>query len=122
MDEKQITSKLSYYAKIEKILKQKWREDVISGRKLNEIIDTKELCNLKKDEMEGLLEKLNTRDKAELKNLRLEWNGRYSVERRRREPIELADQIQRLLSERNGLKIEKAGLEGQISYYSSLLK
>ena len=122
MDEKQIASKLSYYGKIEKILKQTWREDVISGKKLNEIIDTKQLCNLQKDVMEGLLEYLNTRDQAEIKNLRLEWNGKYSVERRKREPIELENQIKQLLSERNSLQVEKDQLVDQICFYSSLLK
>ena len=121
MDKKQITFKLSYFGKIEKILKQTWREDVISGKMLNEIIDTKELCSIKKEEMEGLSENLNTRDKAELKNLRLEWNGKYSVERRRREPVELENQIKQLLAEKDSLNVEKDQLESQISYYSIAL-
>ncbi|KAI6646116.1 hypothetical protein LOD99_9467 [Oopsacas minuta] len=113
--------KESYFEKIEIILKLNWRADVRSGKKLNQIIDTKELCSLKKELLEVISENLNVRDTAELKNLRLEWNGKYSVERRKYEPIKLENEIKRLVSEKNKLISEKKDLKVQICCYSNAL-
>ena len=112
----------SYFEKVEHILIPNWRNGVKSGKSLRHIINPVKLCSLKIEVLTSIIEELEAVDVAELKNQRLEWNTRYSVQKRMDEFKRLEQQCKQLLALKNKLTEEKIQLENDISFYISKLQ
>ena len=107
----------SYFKIIEQILIPNWRNEVQLGKNLRHIIDPVKLCSVNIKVLTSISEDLEAADKAELKNQRIEWNTRYSVQKRKKEYNNLERVCQQLQIHKSNLTDEKMKLKEEISFY-----
>ena len=88
---------------ISELLLPDWKKRLSEGKKLRDLVDPDELCGVKNSKLEMKSKFLSEEHFADLKNRRLYWKTKFSVQKRKDEPIRLEREVTALKREKQRL-------------------
>ena len=107
-----IAEQESYIGNIEPILMSNWKEQIRSGKKLLEIVDSCKLIEVDTPELNSMLQDMTEFDAAQLKNLRMKLKDKLN--RAKVSVPNLHQEIEDLKEKKKSLLSEKIILQNQI--------
>ena len=107
-----IAEQESYYGNIEPILLSNWKEQIRSGNRLLEVVDSCKLIEVDTPKLNSMLREMTEFDIAQLKNLRM--NLKDKLNRAKVSDPKLHQEIENLKQQKESLLSEKIFLQNQI--------
>ena len=107
-----IAEQESYYGNIEPILLSNWKEQIRSGNRLLEVVDSCKLIEVDTPKLNSMLREMTEFDIAQLKNLRM--NLKDKLNRAKVSYPKLHQEIENLKQQKESLLSEKIFLQNQI--------